>query len=69
MYDVLEAEGDLFGIDQKKISWVVSGQQYMQMVMIAAGELPGTGRTAILKIITPGRPRLSTPPRQRRNRL
>jgi hypothetical protein len=61
VYDVLEQKGICFGIDQKKISWVVSGQQYMQMVMIAAGEPARNGEDGH---ITPGRPRLSTLPRE-----
>ena len=49
MYDVLEQKGICFGIDQKKISWVVSGQQYMQMVMIAAGEPARNGEDGHIK--------------------
>ena len=49
VYDVLEQKGICFGIDQKKISWVVSGQQYMQMVMIAAGEPARNGEDGHIK--------------------
>ena len=49
VYDVLEQKGICFGIDQKKINWVVSGQQYMQMVMIAAGEPARNGEDGHIK--------------------
>lgn len=49
VYDVLGQKGICFGIDQKKISWVVSGQQYMQMVMIAAGEPARNGEDGHIK--------------------
>lgn len=49
VYDVLEQKGICFGIDQKKISSVVSGQQYMQMVMIAAGEAARNGEDGHIK--------------------
>jgi len=49
VYEALEQKGICFGIDRNKITGVVSGQQYMQMVMIAGGEPARNGEDGHIK--------------------
>lgn len=49
IYDALEQKGICFGIDREKIRNIVTDQQYMQLVMVAAGEPARNGEDGRIK--------------------